>query len=178
MRTFSPVAESLVIALACAAQTQAQVLRPIGADDLCVSNGEITRQGGELKIDTASSRAELRYPTAQTVEIRFTYRGPSYADKPLASGEIRRQIGLKLRAFNQCNLVYAMWHIEPDTRVAVSVKRNPGMSTHEQCLANGYVNLGPTLSGTPPPITPGSPHVFRAELHGAELLVTADGHPA
>jgi hypothetical protein len=52
--------------------------------------------------------------------------------KPLASGELRRQIGLKLQAEDTCNLIYAIWHIEPDAMVAVSVKRNAGMHTHEQ----------------------------------------------
>ena len=86
------------------------------------------------------------------VEIRFTYLGSSAKSKPLASGELRRQIGIKLRAENTCNLVYAMWHIEPDSRVAVSIKRNPGMSTHEQCHAGGYINLQQSGDAAPPKI--------------------------
>ena len=32
----------------------------------------------------------------------------------------------KLRAEDACNLVYVMWRIEPQSRLVVSVKRNPG----------------------------------------------------
>ena len=90
-------------------------LQPVDLRDICVTNGEI-RPGhdGRLQIDSPSSRAVLRFRSQPAVEIRFTYLGPSAQSKPLASGELRRQIGIKLRAENTCNLVYAMWHIEPD----------------------------------------------------------------
>ncbi len=117
-------------------------LQSVALRDICVTNGEIrTGPDGRLQIDSPSSRAVLRFRSQPAVEIRFTYLGSSAKSKPLASGELRRQVGIKLRAENTCNLVYAMWHIEPDSRVAVSIKRNPGMSTHEQCHAGGYINL-------------------------------------
>jgi hypothetical protein len=116
----------------------------------------------------------LKHSSAQIAEIRFRYLGPSVESKPLASGELRRQIGIKLRAQDSCNLVYAMWHIEPDSRLAVSVKRNPGLHSHEECHADGYINFKPTAT-EPPPVTPGVPHVLRAELRGSALTVTADG---
>jgi hypothetical protein len=69
-----------------------------------------------------------------------------------------------------------MWHIEPDSRIAVSIKRNPGMTTHQQCGASGYINnLKPSVVVAVPPITAGQSHRLRAELRGAELTVTADG---
>jgi hypothetical protein len=108
-------------------------------------------------------------------EIRFTYLGPSEGSKPLASGEMRRQIGLKLRALNQCNLLYVMWHIEPDTKVAVSIKRNPGRSTHEQCDAHGYTTIRPRASTTLPRVLPGESHTLRAVLAGENLTLAADG---
>jgi len=91
---------------------------------------------------------------------------------------LRRQIGLKLQAEDTCNLIYAMWHIEPDTMVAVSVKRNTGMHTHEQCHAGGYVNIKAQRRIDLPPIQPGQTHTLRAELHGNDLTVTADGNVA
>ena len=154
-------------------------LAGIARDQLCVTNGNVSAlPGGELEVLTPSSRAVVRIASAQTAEIRFRYLGPSAQSKPLASGELRRQIGLKLRAQDTCNLLYAMWHIEPDSRIAVSVKRNPGKRTHEQCGAHGYINLKPR-KGTPMPrVFPGEVHRLRAELHETELSVFADGQLA
>src|ERR1700738_677138 len=117
---------AVLVDLLVASSTLAEELRPVAGADLCVTNGEIKAlPGGRLLVETASSRAVLRSPTDAVAEIDFRYLGPSAGAKPLASGELRRQIGLKLRAQDTCNLVYAMWHIEPDARVAVSIKRNP-----------------------------------------------------
>jgi hypothetical protein len=151
-------------------------LQPVALRDICVTNGEIrTGPDGRLQIDSPSSRAVLRFRSQPAVEIRFTYLRSSAKSKPLASGELRRQIGIKLRAENTCNLVYAMWHIEPDSRVAVSIKHNPGMSTHEQCHAGGYINLQQSGEAAPPKIVAGQTHTLRAELRGASLVVSADG---
>jgi hypothetical protein len=154
----------------------AEALRPVNLRDICVTNGEIwTGPDGRLQIDSPSSRAVLRFRSQPAAEIRFTYLGPSARSKPLASGELRRQIGIKLRAENSCNLIYAMWRMEPDSRVAVSIKRNPGMSAHEQCHAGGYINLEPTGAAEPPKVAVGQTHVLHAEMRGATLVVRADG---
>jgi hypothetical protein len=148
----------------------------IDREKLCVTNGVISAlPGGRLAIDTPSSRAVARAGTAPSAEIRFRYLGPSAGSKPLASGELRRQIGLKLRAQDTCNLLYAMWHIEPDSRIAVSVKRNAGKHTHEECGAGGYLNIKPRTSVTLPRIQSGESHTLRAELHGTDLSLVADG---
>jgi hypothetical protein len=150
-------------------------VQSVAADDLCVTNGAIKPlANGHLVVETASSRAVLRYQTIPVAEIRFRYLGPSAGSKPLASGELRRQIGIKLRAQDTCNLLYAMWHIEPDSKIAVSVKRNPRMATHEQCGANGYVNITPLVDVVRPQIGPGPSHRLRAELHDTDLTLFAD----
>jgi hypothetical protein len=150
-------------------------LRRIDRGDLCVTNGVVSMQpGGRLAIDSPSSRAVVRIPAAQIAEIRFRFLGPTATAKPLASGELRRQIGLKLRAEDTCNLIYAMWHIEPDANIAVSVKRNAGMHTHEQCGAGGYVNVKARSRIDLPPLRAGEPHTLRAELRGNDLTVAAD----
>src|SRR5260370_13479645 len=156
-------------------------LQGIDRNGLCVTNGNVSAlSGGWLAIDTPSSRAVVRTdakPSAdQVAEIRFRYLGPTETSKPLASGELRRQIGLKLQAADTCNLIYAMWHIEPDTAVAVSVKRNAGMHTHEQCHAGGYLNIKAQRRIVLPTTPTGQTHTLRAELHGNNLTVTSDGN--
>jgi hypothetical protein len=166
---------------AAVAQKAAPALERIDRGRLCVTNGVVSpAAGGRLAIETPSSRAVVQTAAGnaadQIAEIHFQYLGPSRDTKPLASGELRRQIGLKLQAADTCNLIYAMWHIEPDARVAVSIKRNPGQHTHEQCGAHGYINLKPQGgAAAPPAINAGEAHTLRAELHGQELTVTADG---
>ncbi|MGI8569780.1 MAG: hypothetical protein ACR2KT_12280 [Methylocella sp.] len=59
-------------------------------------------------MDTASSRAVALASGGRSAEIRFRYLGPSAETKPLASGELRRQIGLNSGRRITCNLVYAM----------------------------------------------------------------------
>src|ERR1700694_3385433 len=146
---------------------------------LCVTNGVIsTLSDGRLAIDSPSSRAVARNIGYQSAEIRFRYLGPTQSSKPLASGELRRQIGIKLDAQDTCNLLYIMWHIEPDSRIAVSVKSNPGQHTHAQCHANGYTTIRPSGSLAVPRIRPGEAHTLRAELNGSELVVIAAGRPA
>jgi hypothetical protein len=168
---------------AVAEQAGLPALQLIDRDRLCVTNGAVSAQpDGRLTIETPSSRAIVQAGTGTTgdqiAEIHFRYLGPSQDTRPLASGELRRQIGLKLRAEDGCNLIYAMWHIEPDTRVAVSIKRNPAQHTNKQCGARGYINFDPQVSTALPPIRVGETHILRAELQGKELTVTADGKVA
>ena len=151
-------------------------LQRVERDSLCVTNGAVTAlPNGKLSIDTASSRGFVRGSDGQTAEIHFRYLGPSADSKPLASGEMRRQIGLKLHAQDTCNLLYVMWHIEPDSKFGVSVKRNPTRHTHAECHANGYTTIKPSSGMTMPRILPGETHTLRAQLRGSELTVVADG---
>jgi hypothetical protein len=52
------------------------------------------------------------------------------------------------------------------------------MHTHEQCGTRGYINFRPQGGTQPPPMNPGERHTLRAELHGRDLTVTADGAAA
>ena len=92
-------------------------LQRIDHGRLCVTNGVVSALAGDrLTIDTASSRAIAQVggesASDQIAEVHFKYLGPSQDSRPLASGDLRRQIGLKLRAQDSCNLIYAMWRIE------------------------------------------------------------------
>jgi hypothetical protein len=100
-------------------------------------------------------RAYVVAATTQVAEARLTYLGPTSADVPLGSGEMRRRFGLKLRAQNACNLVYAMWSIEPESKLVVSIKSNPGMKTSAQCGNRGYRNIKPKRSAPVPRLKPG-----------------------
>lgn len=145
---------------------------------LCVSAGEIEPIGDALfRVRHPGLRASVAGGEARAAELRFVYRGPTKRSLPLASGELRRQIGLKLRAEDTCNLVYVTWHVEPTPGVFVSVKRNPGAREHAQCGARGYVHVKPSAQREAPPLRPGEPHVLRAELEGESLRVLADGVP-
>ena len=151
----------------------------IGRDQICVTNGAVSSlPDGRLTIETASSRGVVPGSDGMTAEIRFRYLGPSVGVKPLASGEIRRQVGVKLRAQDACNLLYAMWHISPDSKIEVSIKKNPAQHTSAECHAGGYSILKPNRVATMPPIHPGEAHTLRVTLNGADLIVIADGQEA
>ena len=74
----------------------------------------------------------------------------------------------------RCNLVYAMWRIEPESKLVVSVKSNPGEHTSAQCGNRGYQNIKPRRSSPLPALRPGDTHTLRAEMNGAEMKVFAD----
>jgi hypothetical protein len=114
---------------------------------------------------------------ARVAELRFTYLGATAEQKPLQSGEMRRQVGLKLRARDGCNVVYVMWRIEPKAGLVVSMKHNPEMHRSDDCGNNGYQTVKPRSRAAVPVLEPGDSHTLRAELTGAELKVTVDGEP-
>ena len=144
--------------------------------DFDVPDGRIEKAAGNrLMVSTKEMRATLKFPTQQNVTVKFTYLGPTTEVSRLGSGEVRSQFGIKLRAQDTCNIVYVMWHFAPDQKIAVSVKRNPGQRTHEECLDNGYINnIKPRISALPPAIHPDQPHVLAAAMSGSNLTVTAD----
>ena len=72
---------------------------------------------------------------------------------------------------------YAMWRIEPESKLVVSVKSNPGQHTSAQCGNRGYLNIKPLRSSPLPSLRSGDAHTLRAEMHGAEMRVFADGSP-
>jgi hypothetical protein len=148
-------------------------LRP---NDFNVPDGKIGKApGNRLMVSTKEMRATLKFPTQQDVTVNFSYLGPTSEVAHLGSGEVRSQFGIKLRAQDTCNIVYIMWHFAPDQKIAVSVKRNPGQRTHEECLDRGYINnIKPRVSAPPPPVHRDEPHSLRASMQGSDLKVTAD----
>jgi hypothetical protein len=142
---------------------------------LCITEGAIEELSGQtLSVNVSKMRAYMSALTPQLIEAHFTYLGPTEIDSPLGSGELRRQFGLKLRAQDACNLVYVMWRIEPESKLVVSVKSNPGQHTSAQCGNRGYRNIKPRHSAPVSALRSGDTHILRAEMDGAEMKVFAD----
>jgi hypothetical protein len=151
-------------------------LAAVARSQMCVTEGSIEQSGTERRwsISVSKMRAYVNFTTAPVVEARFRYLGPTADEVPLGSGTLRRQFGLKLRAQDACNLVYAMWRIQPESKLVVSVKSNPGQHTSAQCGNRGYRNIKPRRSAPVPALGAGGVQTLRAELDGAQLRIFAD----
>jgi len=145
--------------------------------DFDVTDGKLEKAAGNcLQVSTKEMRATLKSRTPQSVTVNFTYLGPTKEIAHLGSGEVRSQFGIKLRAQDTCNIVYVMWHFAPDQKIAVSVKRNPGQRTHQECLDHGYISkFHPHISAGVQPVQVSQPRTLAASLNGSNLTVTADG---
>jgi hypothetical protein len=143
---------------------------------LCVTEGALeTLPDARLSVRVAKLRAVLAEPGAQAIEARFTYLGPTIDTAPLRSGEMRQQFGLKLRAADGCNLIYAMWRFAPKPSLMVSVKSNPGLHTSRACGTAGYHLVSPrSLTPVEAPQI-GAAHQLAAVLDGSALQVFIDG---
>ena len=159
------------------AQAPAGGWLPIDLGKLCVTEGAIDKAaGGHLSVNVPKMRAYINAWTAQAIEVRFTYLGPTSSESALGSGEMRRQFGLKLHAQDPCNLIYAMWRIDPESTLVVSVKRNPGAHTSAECGNRGYENIKPSSASAVPRLRPSESHTLRAEIKKEELKIFVDNH--
>jgi hypothetical protein len=152
--------------------------QPVTADALRFTQGEIESPATDLlTVRVSRMRAVVSRDTPQHIELLFRYLGPSSENRPLSSGEERRQVGLKLQSQDPCNLIYVMWRLEPERKpdeVVVSRKYNPGKRTSKECGNGGYVNL---KSKSAPKVKAGSQstwHHLRAHLQEGKLTVTVD----
>ncbi len=167
----------LCAALLGVAMAQSAGWLTIGRDRLCVTECTIEKTANNrLSVNVPKMRAYVTEWTAQSAEVRFTYLGGTSKESALGSGTTRRQFGLKLRAQDPCNLVYAIWRIDPESKLVVSVKRNPSAHTSVECGNRGYENIKPRKASAVPRLEPGQSHTLRAEMRDAELRVFADNH--
>ena len=163
------------LSFSAASESSGTKLMSVSRANLCVTEGVIEElPGARLSVSVPKMRAYLNALTPQFVEAHFTYLGSTGSEARLGSGELRRQFGLKLRAQDSCNLVYAMWRIEPESKLVVSVKSNPGQHTSAQCGNRGYRNIKPRRSAPVPALRSGETHTLRAEMNGAEMKVFVD----
>ncbi|HET8937248.1 MAG TPA: hypothetical protein VFN67_27590 [Polyangiales bacterium] len=151
-------------------------LGALDPSSLVVTSGEITRVSAtRFETSSGAMRAQRKGKGPDVAELRFHFRGPTEDDVPLSSGEIRRQIGLKLRAQDGCNVVYAMWHIEPSRGLSISVKSNPDKHESSACGDGGYTFLEAREEHEVQEIEADSEHTLRAAIAGKDLQVYADG---
>jgi hypothetical protein len=171
----SVVAVSAVLSLTAPPASPDAKLRPVSRADICVTEGTVEELPGQrLGVSVPKMRAYVNAPSPPIAEAHFTYLGSTGNEARLGSGELRRQFGLKLRAEDACNLVYAMWCIEPESKLVVSVKTNPGQHSSAECSNRGYRNIKPRRSAPVPVLRPGASHTLRAEMNGDEMKVFAD----
>jgi hypothetical protein len=151
-------------------------MQPISRAQIVVTTGAITLSlSGSLTVESSKMRAVVAHATEPRGALWFHYLGPTRDAAPLDDGEVRTQIGLKLRAQDGCNLVYVMWRIAPEAKLVVSIKHNPGMRMHAECGARGYRNVAPAWERRVPRVTPGDDHLLHADLQRDQLVVYLDG---
>lgn len=151
----------------------------VHASGLSVTSGAVFSAGGsQLQTNSDEMRAVQRDHGHHASDARLTFRflGNSTVTKPLGSGLVRRQIGLKLQATDPCNLLYVMWRTFPDRVIEISIKSNPGETTSAECGNNGYSDVAviPELAGAH------GRHVLEADTRRTAdgslvLTVDADG---
>jgi hypothetical protein len=143
----------------------------VAADTMCVTKGKVA----QARVAVPTFRAVAPGRSGDAAAMKFIVHGSSTESRALASGEERRQLGLKLRADNGCNLVYVMWRLDPKPKLVVSVKSNPGERTAKECGAGGYTNVKPAHTGPLPALDDGAEHELRAEIDDDTLTAWADG---
>ena len=167
----------LVLALlaACGSKLEAAPERPVKlvpiTDTLCVTKGS-AKIGATVVEPTM--RAVALGTRGDGAALEWIYKGDTAETRELASGSARRQVGLKLRAQNGCNLIYVMWRLDPKPMIEVSVKLNPGKATHAECGAEGYTKIRPTKSWKVPVLASGDRHTLRAAISGDDLTAWVD----
>ncbi len=153
-------------------------LRPVSPDALCATQGtlRVAPAGGSVvTVRDNKMRAVAPNSAGDRAALRFIYHGPTRTQSRLQSGRKRTQIGLKLQASNGCNLIYVMWRISPDPRIAVSLKVNPGMQAHRTCKNGGYRFPTSAIRRPSPKAIVGREHTLVAELTENRLSVHANG---
>lgn len=146
-------------------------LAPVARDALCLTRGALVKS----VIEQPTMRGYARGAGGDAAQLTFTYRGESTESRALASGDVRRQIGLKLRAQDSCNVIYVMWRLDPRPKIDVSIKANAGKAAHEQCGADGYTKVRSRAKYFVPAYEHGSTHTLRAEIAGDDILAWIDG---
>jgi len=166
------------IALALAACSSSPPAAPtvgveaVSPDRICVTHGVM--RGTDVSDPTF--RAVSTTSAGDAAQLTFKMHDWPVETRALRSGEVRHQLGLKLRAADGCNLVYVMWRLDPPKpTIEVQVKHNPGARTNDECGVQGYTRVRPERRGKIPYASPGEQHRLQAEIHGDALTAWVDG---
>jgi hypothetical protein len=119
--------------------------RPLPLEQVQTTLGRLEPIAGAWLHTGPQLRATFPHSCGDVAALKFRYRGATPQLVPLRSGQVRKQLGLKLRARDSCNVLYVMWRFETPPAVVVSAKRNPG-TRHSECGNGGYHNLRPLWS--------------------------------
>ncbi|MEJ7602395.1 MAG: hypothetical protein WKG01_31160 [Kofleriaceae bacterium] len=141
---------------------------------LCVTKGAAPIGS---TVTAPTMRAIANSSSGDEAALTFKYAGDTETVRELAGGQARRQIGLKLRARDGCNLIYVMWRLDPKPMLDVSVKINPGKRTHKECGTDGYTKVKPAKGKLPgvPVLAIGDTRTLSARIADGELTVRIDG---
>jgi hypothetical protein len=156
-------------------------LIPVTRDRLQVTEGQVddvhgtVTDGTRFGVEVPRERAVVPDSQGDDVTLRFTWLGATDPVIPLASGQLREQVGLKLRARDGCNVIYAMWRIAPAAGIVVNFKRNPDDHESKECGNAGYSTVRPRFMEPLDRLSQGETHVLRAKIEGDVLTVFADG---
>ncbi len=161
---------SLVVAIGCGREPPALPLAP----SLRLTEGTARPRGGTVAITEPSVRGIAPESSGDSAALDLVYLGPTDTTAPLASGDVREQLGLKLRAQDSCNVIYVMWRIAPVSEVVVQIKQNPKDRRHTECGAAGYDRVRPGHRSPPPVLVRGTAHTLSAAITGDDLTVWAD----
>ncbi len=146
----------------------------IANTSLCVTKGKLQKS----QITAPTFRAVAPGEGGDAAQLQLIARD-SKERRALASGEMRRQVGLKLRAVDACNLVYVMWRLDPKPMLEVSTKINPGLRNTSECGTSGYTKVKPRYHlPALPDLLDGTKHVLRAEIAGDSLIAWVDDRVA
>ncbi len=167
----------MLVLAACGSNLEAAPERTVKlvpiTDTLCVTKG--AAKVGTTVIEP-TMRAVALGSRGDGAALEWVYRGDTATTRELASGAARRQVGLKLRAQDSCNVVYVMWRLDPKPMIEISIKVNPGKATHAECGAEGYTKIKPTKSWPVPVLADGDRHTLRAVISGDDLTAWVDEH--
>lgn len=162
--------------LAAGAPPSAAELRPVPLERWCPTLGRLEPSAGTaLVVSEPKLRGTVAGSDGNAVALDFELVGPSERTEPLRSGELRQQLGLELVAQDTCNLLYVMWRVAPRPELVVSVKQNPGQSTHARCENRGYRRLPSEQLAPVPALGGGARHTLAARIDAGRLEVTIDG---
>ncbi|MBV8762850.1 MAG: hypothetical protein JO257_36535 [Deltaproteobacteria bacterium] len=144
----------------------------VAPDQMCVTHGVV--QGSV--VSDPEVRAVSTTSGGDAASLTFKMHDWPTETKALRSGDVRHQLGLKLRAADGCNLVYVMWRLDPPKpSVEVQVKSNPGAATNDECGTSGYTRVKPDHRGKIPYASPGEQHTLQAQIDGDALTAWVDG---